>query len=155
MYILSYTTTHHITTVTSKYPRIPGFVGQAKGAKQMLWMLWERGHWRQGLTKACCIKLLKEMPDFQLETSELGNLWLDRGHGYEVGVKCHPEMAGCGVEYCWGKAKYEFRNFINTKTTKKDKQTANVLTALGDSPYEVRYTKKPRAAPLPLFRVRR
>ena len=24
--------------------------------------------------------------------------------------KQHPEIAGCGIEYCWGKAKYEFRN---------------------------------------------
>ena len=51
--------------------------------------------------------------------------------------------------------KYEFRNFINTKTTKREAQTANVLKALGDKEYEVRYSDKTRAAPLPLFRVRR
>ena len=77
-----------------------GYVGSAKGAKQMLW---ERGHWRAGLTLACCRKILKDMPDFRLETSELSNLWRERGHGFELGVKCHPEMAGCGIEYCWGK----------------------------------------------------
>ena len=122
------------------------------------------------------------MPDFKLETSELSNLWRARGHGFELGVKCHPEMAGCGIEYCWGKVrvfllafhccvgvfivrvlcvcvcvqgKYEFRNFINTKTTKRELHTANVLKALGDKPYEARYTKRERPAPLPLFRVRR
>ena len=52
-------------------------------------------------------------------------------------------------------AKYEFRNFINTKTTKREAQTANVLKALGDEEYKVRYSDKTRAAPLPLFRVRR
>lgn len=45
------------------------------------------------------------MPDFKLETSELSNLWRARGHGFELGVKCHPEMAGCGIEYCWGKVR--------------------------------------------------
>ena len=79
-----------------------GYVGCAKGAKQMLW---ERGHWRAGLTLSCCKKILKDMPDFRLETSELSNLWRRRGHGFELGVKCHPEMAGCGVEYCWGKVR--------------------------------------------------
>ena len=66
-------------------------------------MLWELGHWQPGLTLACCRKILKQLPDFKLETSELSNLWRSRGHGFEVGVKCHPEMAGCGIEYCWGK----------------------------------------------------
>ena len=77
-----------------------GYVGSPKGAKQMLW---ERGLWRTGLTLPCCKKILKELPDFKLETSELSNLWRDRGQGFELGVKCHPEMAGCGIEYCWGK----------------------------------------------------
>ena len=51
--------------------------------------------------------------------------------------------------------KYEFRNFINTKTTKREAQTANVLKALGDKEYKVRYSEKTRAAPLPVFRARR
>ena len=191
------------TSDPTKYPKIPGYIGSPKGAKQMLW---ERGHWQSGLTVACCRKILKGLPDFQLETSELSNLWRNRGHGFELGVKCHPEMAGCGIEYCWGKVcvcvralvgsvlctractrmcslvcvctcshrvssvcvrvcvcvcvcymqgKYEFRNFINTKTTKVDKQVASVLTALGRVDFEVRYSKKRRAAPLPLFRTRR
>ena len=65
--------------------------------------LWERGHWRSGLTLPCCKKILKDMPDFKMEISELNALWRDRGHGFELGVKCHPEMAGSGIEYCWGK----------------------------------------------------
>lgn len=51
--------------------------------------------------------------------------------------------------------KYEFRNFVNTKTTRREVQTKNVLTALGDKEYTVRYSDKTRPAPLPLFRVRR
>ena len=88
-------TTHH-----TLYTHTTGYVGSPKGAKQMLW---ELGHWQPGLTLACCRRILKQLPDFKLETSELSNLWRNRGHGFELGVKCHPEMAGCGVEYCWGK----------------------------------------------------
>ena len=51
--------------------------------------------------------------------------------------------------------KYEFRNFVNTKTTRREVQIKNVLTALGDKEYTVRYSDKTRPAPLPLFRVRR
>ena len=140
-------------------------------------MLWELGHWQPGLTLACCRRILRELPDFKLETSELSNLWRSRGHGFELGVKCHPEMAGCGIEYCWGKVslyarvtvcacvfvcllmfvyvcvcclqgKYEFRNFINTKTTKRAKLIASVSTALGRTDFEVCYTKKRGEAPL-------
>ena len=57
--------------------------------------------------------------------------------------------------YACVQAKYEFRNFINTKSTKRDTQIANVMTALGNQEYEVRYSKKIRDAPLPIFRVRR
>ena len=52
-------------------------------------------------------------------------------------------------------AKYEFRNFINTRSTKRETQIANVMTALGDQKFEVRYSKKMRDAPLPIIRVRR
>ena len=52
-------------------------------------------------------------------------------------------------------AKYEFRNFINTKTTKRESQVANILIALGRDEYQVRYSKKIRPAPLPLFHARR
>ena len=51
--------------------------------------------------------------------------------------------------------KYKFRNFVNTKTTRREVQIKNVLTALGDKEYTVRYSDKTRPAPLPLFRVRR
>ena len=85
--------THHTTPHTSQTSHT-GYVGSPKGAKQMLW---ELGHWQPGLTLACCKRILRQLPDFKLETSELSNLWRSRGHGFEVGVKCHPEMAGCGL----------------------------------------------------------
>ena len=88
--------THHTHTPHTTHTAHTGYVGSPKGAKQMLW---ELGHWQHGLTLACCKKILRELPDFKLETSELSNLWRNRGHGFELGVKCHTEMAGCGIEY--------------------------------------------------------
>jgi hypothetical protein len=31
------------------------------------------------------------------------------GIGMEQTPRCHPELAGRGIEYCWGKAKLDFR----------------------------------------------
>ena len=32
-----------------------------------------------------------------------------RGHEFDKSPKCHPELAGDGVEYDWGKSKHGFR----------------------------------------------
>ena len=32
-----------------------------------------------------------------------------RGHEFDKSPKCHPELAGDGVEYDWGKSKHDFR----------------------------------------------
>ena len=64
-------------------------------------------------------------------------------------------MCVCVVCVCVLQGKYEFRNFINTKTTKREKLIASVLTALGRVAFQVRYSKKKCDAPLPLFRTRR
>ena len=34
---------------------------------------------------------------------------IDRGHIPEMSPKCHPELAGVGIEYSWGKSKWWFR----------------------------------------------
>ena len=61
-------------------------------------------------------------------------------------------MAGVGIEYCWGKAKYEFRGHINTKATDRTKLEANVMAALGKDEYTSR-SGATRPAPLPRERV--
>lgn len=43
------------------------------------------------------------------EMSALADLIESRGHILLLSVKCHPEMAGCGVEFCWGISKRIFR----------------------------------------------
>ena len=34
---------------------------------------------------------------------------VSHGHLAEMSPKCHPELAGVGVEYSWGKSKMQFR----------------------------------------------
>ena len=49
----------------------------------------------------------------------------DRGHVLILSPKYHPELAGVGIEYCWGQSKYRFRNRYNDQEAKNLK--ANVL----------------------------
>ena len=36
-----------------------------------------------------------------------------KGHILLLSPKCHPEVAGCGIEYSWGKSKMAFRRNFN------------------------------------------
>ncbi len=53
--------------------------------------------------------VLEACADFANEKSALSELVESRGHILLTSVKCHPEMAGAGVEYCWGFLKYTHR----------------------------------------------
>lgn len=55
-------------------------------------------------------ELMESLPDFRNETTLLEQQVLDRGHRLRKSPKCHPELAGEGVEYCWGKSKRDFRH---------------------------------------------
>jgi hypothetical protein len=56
-----------------------------------------------------CDRVLAACTDFRLEISALDSLLVANGHLILKGVKCHPEMAGCGVEYIFGSSKRYFR----------------------------------------------
>jgi hypothetical protein len=104
-----------------------GYVGMAKGIQQVLW---ERGLWVEGMVMSLtdkakskilvahkalpqehllADKVLAACPDFMEEKSALADLIESRGHILLLSVKCHPEMAGCGIEFCWGMSKRLFR----------------------------------------------
>jgi hypothetical protein len=106
---------------------VRGFIGQPKGIEQILR---ERGLYCDGMvmskTKMDENKLRlqgKPVPDasmyldrvlgactdFREEISALDSLIYEKGHIILRGVKCHPEMAGCGVEYVLGASKRYFR----------------------------------------------
>jgi hypothetical protein len=107
---------------------VPGYVGKAKGMKQELY---DRGWWKKGMQmqktdteldklrlqgkplpeKEMVVQLvLSALPDYQQTKSALQEL-VENEYGYIVLVspKCHPELAGVGVEYVWGYTKKGFR----------------------------------------------
>jgi hypothetical protein len=54
--------------------------------------------------------VLGACPDFKHESTELEKLVQDRGHILLLSPVCTPELAGGGIEYAWGKLKYEQRH---------------------------------------------
>ena len=62
---------------------------------------------------------LEHCLDFANEKTALQELVESRGHILRMGVKGHPEMAGKGIEYCWGKSKQKFRREVNDRKQAK------------------------------------
>eukprot|EP00733_Pompholyxophrys_punicea_P001340 Pompholyxophrys_punicea_v1_NODE_628_length_1560_cov_14.393094.p2 type:complete len:261 gc:universal NODE_628_length_1560_cov_14.393094:630-1412(+) len=126
--------------------QIEGYVGKAKGKKQVLW---ERGLWKPGMTadhddpSMNMDKVLSSCPDFLNEISALQALFQSAGHILVMSPKCHPELAGVGIEYSWGKAKLEFRRHINDQVPAHLHQ--NIEKSLRTGPND----------PLPLWRIRK
>ena len=107
-----------------------GYVGKPKGLKQILW---ETGWWVDGMIgdvkpepavgvekrdwvdkqnrkKADGAReVMRQRLDFKNEMSELEELIVSYGHILVMSPKCHPELAGHGIEYCWGLSKLYFR----------------------------------------------
>ena len=108
--------------------------------KGLLQIAWERGvaiqdENRKTKSKAELVKILGEFKDFKTEVGMLERRVLDRGHLLLMSPKGHPEIAGLGIEYCWGKAKYEFRHDNTMSVAKGDTQVSDlhkrVVAALG------------------------
>lgn len=108
-----------------------GFEGKPKGAAQILF---ESGWWHPSgkmvgsMPRVCKVTgkrfdngkplpeetmvvdlVLGKRPDFLNELSELAKVIHARGHILQMSPKCHPELAGHGIEYAWGAAKLRFR----------------------------------------------
>lgn len=126
---------------------VPGYIGKPKGSRVHTWL---RGHWQRGMTHKDCVALLNLQPDYQLETSRLSRSWTSRGHGCTMTPPGHCECVD--EEYAWGKSKYEFRNYINTKATSSRVFKKSILTALGSTAYTSRQGLM-RPAPLPRRRL--
>ena len=99
----------------------PGYVGKQKGMKQILF---ERGlldpefipkyyNKPKGAEEEdepfCLRQLLEKCADFMEEESQMVFIMKGIGVSVEMSPKCHPELAGQGIEYVWGKAKKYFR----------------------------------------------
>ena len=113
---------------------VSGYCGKAKGWMQLLY---ERGLYKDGMinehTDAELKKMMleeKKLPDVSMygdyilsqctdyltETTALEAIVESRGHIVIVGVACHPEFAGEGVEYAFGMSKRHFRRHNNCVT---------------------------------------
>lgn len=55
----------------------------------------------------------EKLPDFANEKTALQHTVESRGHILLLSPKCHPEVAGVGIEYSWGMSKSKFRREIN------------------------------------------
>lgn len=93
-------------------------VGVAKGMKQVLW---ERGLYVTGMVEKVpdddlhrdqslsMTHALSQCEDFRNEVTALQEILSRRGHILVMTPKGHCELAGEGIEYCWGKMKKHFR----------------------------------------------
>jgi hypothetical protein len=111
-----------------------GYVGEAKGSDQYLW---ERGLYfdkretpngsmapmvfrldkcdpKERTEEWSQVWLLSNLTDFEKEQSALEKKYLDRGDIPLFCAKGHPELAGKGVEFCWGVSKRNFRKINNS-----------------------------------------
>lgn len=87
-----------------------GFKHKPKGMKQVLW---ERGLWKDGMIgkvdkekdpkgrgeELSMMHVLENCYDFAAEKTAFQWMMLKRGHIPEMSPKCHPEVAGVGIEY--------------------------------------------------------
>ena len=105
-----------------------GYVGEAKGSKQVLW---ERGWYVEGMSATAkdpeknIEHVLSCLPDFKNERTALQHRVEKRGHILVLSPKFHPEVAGVGIEYSWGMSKLKFRREINDEVAKN--LHANIL----------------------------
>ena len=53
--------------------------------------------------------ILGNCDDFRHEVTAMAELMAELGHEMEQTPRKHPELAGCGIEYSWGKSKLFFR----------------------------------------------
>ena len=75
--------------------------------------------------------------DVQSQKSLLEKVVYERGHLLVLSPKYHPELAGVGVEYCWGHSKYRFRNHFNDLVAKNLKSNVLKTCAPAELSHEV------------------
>jgi hypothetical protein len=85
--------------------------------------------------------ILANCDDFRHEVSAMAELMKGLGHDMDQTPKKHPEFAGRGVEYSWGKAKLYFRrnNDYNSNAEALEKR---VRAALSNEVLTLRRTRK-------------
>jgi len=121
-------------------------VGKPKGLKQILW---ERGLYVDGMlthqTDTVAMRklmdggeglpehldmkrVLARQPDFLAEKCALQQMIEDRGHIFLKSPACHPEIAGYGIEYCWGYSSTIFRKINDCTAANLEKNVGIALS---------------------------
>ncbi len=96
---------------------------------------------------------LEARVDFQQEKTVLEKLFIRYGHFVLASPRYHPELAGLGIEFCWGKGKWCFRRQVNDLVSKH--LETNVLVSLGSQSFKMYGSGEMCDAPLPVERVRK
>ena len=107
----AFSRTDAVNPVEADADWVPEKSGTVKGVLQILW---ERGFDIQDANgKTRTLKDLRSVlgscHDFKNEVGELELRVMERGHILLMSPKGHPEVAGCGIEFAWAKAKNDFR----------------------------------------------
>lgn len=91
---------------------------------------------------------LESRKDFKNEKTVIEKLFIKHGNFVVASPKYHPEIAGLGIEYGWGKGKWCFRREVNDLQSKNLER--NVLIALGDQPFKQHGAPDGKTCPAPL-----
>jgi hypothetical protein len=97
------------------------------------------------MKKEYFVDVIGKCKDFMEQPTALENVVQNRGHILLMSPKGHPELAGLGVEYCWGKWKYDFRSRNTYRNAEKMNASEDLHRRVMES-----YNKS-----LDLFRIRR
>ena len=88
-------------------------------------------------TKNQLAQAFQACANVQSQKSLLEKVVYERGHLLVLSPKYHPELAGVGVEYCWGHSKYRFRNHFNDLVAKNLKSNVLKTCAPAELSHEV------------------
>ena len=133
-----------IPLTVSYEEEIAGWEGKAKG---LLQVLWERGFIDESNLSSYNISgskdkhgninnsfsllhIMSECEDFSNETTLLQDTLAKRDVSIIRTPKCHPELAGEGIEYSWGFAKNAYRKFLIERKSTKGKFLQSVKSVL-------------------------
>lgn len=141
---------------------IPGYIGKPKGILQVLF---ERGLYKEKMRSSLDNKeierrlaegrplidptldaplVLSNCPDFSSEVSALCELVQSRGHILILSPKCHPELAGCGIEYSWGRIKMNYRRNVNDCVAKNLHDNIEKASEIVDLPSVWKFERRTR-----------
>ena len=78
--------------------------------------------------------VMSQCADFQNERSALQERLEARGHILLMPPKYHPELAGVGIEYSWGRSKHVYRHELNDKVSANLRCNVEAALSVVDTP---------------------